>query len=262
MAQEFNKSDFADLIFRVDLIDLISSDILHLFPDLKRFEEFTPSNLDAVKGKDIKPAQLLAYIVYTYDMSSPYVKKYNDDILKRKKAVCDAVLFRRLPTGDFCPLVRQIILCQNEIVNRMIIRYLRIIKNQYWDSICTYMEALMIANTCLLDPKMDSKEKKENLAMSITLRKELGELQAAFLAEQNVDLSLSLYDAIEEEELMTPEYVAEKTFMKENIQYFNPYQNKLPLDVFMKKVQNGESTWEWDNKEILQNKRDAYVGQE
>lgn len=143
----------------------------------------------------------------------------------------------------------------------MIIRYLRIIKNQYWDSICTYMEALMIANTCLLDPKMDSKEKKENLAMSITLRKELGELQAAFLAERNVDLSLSLYDAIEEEELMTPEYVAEKTFMKENIQYFNPYQNKLPLDVFMKKVQNGESTWEWDNKEILQNKRDAYVGQ-
>jgi hypothetical protein len=109
---------------------------------------------------------------------------------------------------------------------------------------------------------MDSKEKKENLAMSITLRKELGELQAAFLAEQNVDLSLSLYDAIEEEELMTPEYVAEKTFMKENIQYFNPYQNKLPLDVFMKKVQNGESTWEWDNKEILQNKREAYVGQE
>lgn len=260
MTTEFNKSDFEKLRFRVDLIDLLETDILHVFPELKYREEFSPSNLVEASSKHAKIGQILAFIVYVYDFNSPYAKKYNDDILKRKKVVADAVLFGRNPLGEFYTPVTNIIQCKNDTVNKMIICFLRILKNQYWSSLCTYQEALRISEACLLNPEIESKDKKANLEMAITLRKEIAQIQQSFLVDGNSNLESALYDAIEDEELATPEFIALKLFQKEKPMYFNPYHNRLPIDKFMEKLKNGESVYEWDNPDLIQRKRERDDG--
>ena len=245
---EFLKSDFEKLRFRVDLIDVLNCDILHSFPEIRYFPEFSEGICTSL---GLKFSQVFAYICLAYDMNSPYVKKY-DDIIKRKKTVADAVLFRRKQSGDFIPEVNKLISCEFPEVNRMIIRFCRMLKSDEWTSHITYQEAKKNAELLLLDPKLESQDKKTNFDISVKLRKEIQELKQYFLADDaNRNLVNSLYDAIDEEELMTPEFVALKDFQREHLELFNPYVNKIPINKYMERLLEGASTFEWDNPDLV-----------
>lgn len=254
---EFNKSDFEKLKFRVDKIDLLNSDVLKLFPELPHFKEFyTPAIKELELDGTVKFAQVFAFICYVYDNNSPYAKKYADDIMKRKKVVADACFFPRNNSGEFKKSAENVITCRNAIFNAMVIRFLRILKNPHWSSLCTYMDALSLSELAMIDSTIESKEKRDHLGMTITLREEIQKLQETFLGDNNPNLEMALYNAIEDEEMCTPEYIGLKEFQKENPNFFNPYTNKLPIRTFMEKLKNGESVYEWDNREIILNKEE------
>jgi len=250
MDGNFNKSDFDKLKFRVDLIDILSCDIIHSFPELKYFPEFGADKL-AKLPKVLKFTQVFTYICYTYDFNSPYVKAY-DSLLKRKKMACNAALFKRQPNGEFVEDVTEMILCGNEIINAMIIRFLRVLKNIKWGSMIAYLEAKLIADKSLIDAKVEPKDRKISMDTSTTLEKNISRLQQEiFEKEDNPNLIISLYDSIEDEEIFTPEFVALKQFQRENLPFCNPYTNKIPAEEYMRLQTEGESTFEWDNYDLV-----------
>lgn len=251
MDNNFNKTDFDYLLFKVHLVDLKNCDIYKQFPDLVYYPEFSKENFEKIP-KRFKPAQILAYIAYTYDINSPYVKVY-DHLIKRKKQTANAALFDKRATGEFVPDAEMIIANKNTIVNAMIIRYRRLLKNSAWSSLISYTEALYDCEQVLVNPMAESKEKTANLAMSITLRKEIETLQKDFLGnDEGGDIIKELYSAIEDVELSTPEFIAFKLFKKENLELFNPYTNRIPLKKYMELIKEGKSTKEYDNPELIQ----------
>lgn len=251
MDNNFNKTDFNNLLFAVHLVDLKNCDVHKQFPDLTFYPEFSKENFEKLP-KRFKPAQILAYIAYTYDINSPYVKVY-DHLIKRKKQAANAALFDKRATGEFVPDAEMIIANKNSIVNAMIVRYRRILKNSKWNSLVSYTEALYAAESVLIDAMADHKEKSANLTMSITLRQEIELLEKDFLGnDESGDIIKELYSAIEDVELSTPEYIAFKIFKKENFKLFNPYTNKIPLKKVMELIKEGKSIKEYDNPELTQ----------
>ena len=251
MDNNFNKTDFNNLLFAVHLVDLKNCDVHKQFPDLTFYPEFSKENF-AKLPKQFKPAQILAYIAYTYDINSPYVKVY-DHLIKRKKQAANAALFDKDSSGKFTTDAELILSNKNSIVNAMIIRYLRIIKNSKWSSLISYTEALNAAELVLVSPMADHKEKSANLTMSITLREEIEVLQKSFLSnDESGDIIKELYSAIEDVDLATPEFIAFKLFKKEHIELFNPYTHSLPLEKVMQLIKEGKSIKKYDNPELTQ----------
>lgn len=250
MDNNFNKTDFDNLLFKVHLVDLKNCDIHKQFPDLIYYPEFSKANFEKLPRR-FSPAQILAYIAYVYDINSPYVKVY-DHLIKRKKQAANAALFDKRVTGEFVPDAEVIISNRNSIVNAMIIRYLRVLKNSKWSSLISYYEALSSSELALISPMTESKERAANLTMNITLRKEIELLEKEFLGKDDGgDIIKELYNAIEDVELSTPEFIALKQFKKENIELFNPYINRIPIAKYMQLVKDGLSTKEFDNPELI-----------
>lgn len=251
MDSNFNKTDFDNLLFPVHLVDLKNCDVHRQFPDLVYYPEFSKENFEKLP-KRFKPAQILAYIAFTYDINSPYVKVY-DHLIKRKKQAANAALFDKRATGEFVPDAEIIISNKNDVVNAMIIRYLRIIKNSKWSSLISYLEALSATELVLITPMAYHKERVANLQMNITIRKEVEILQKEFLCnDESGDIIKELYSAIEDVELATPEFIAFKMFKKEHLELFNPYTNKIPLKKVMELIKEGKSIKEYNNPELIQ----------
>ncbi len=230
---KYNKDEYQKLRFRVDEVDVLSYDPIISFPEIKYYPELSDSNLISGLVMNNLYGQIFAWIVYAYDPTSPYVR-LNDGIIKRKTEAMEAVGISKNKNGKYDQFIERILTNGNEEVNRMIIRFLKLVRNSQWAILSTYQETLYRQ---LDELRSGSAEKdKDTISNTQTLSKEIDELQLTFLTNDDSSyLREALYDAIEIENLaLKPEDIARLALMKENPHLFNPYtDDKRPIKDFI-----------------------------
>jgi hypothetical protein len=230
---KYNKDEYKKLRFRVDEIDVLSYDPRVSFPEINYYPELSDKAL--ISGLVMKNmyGQIFAWIVYAYDPTSPYVR-LNDGIIKRKTEAMEAVGISKNKNGKYDDNIERILINKDEEVNRMIIGFLKRVRNSQWAILCSYQETLYRQ---LDELRSGSAEKdKDTISNTQILSKEIEELQFTFLTNDNSDtLREALYDAIEIENLaLKPEDIARLALMKENPHLFNPYiDDKRPIKDFI-----------------------------
>lgn len=121
MELEFQASDFERLMFRIDeMPDKV--DPVDYYPKLKKWSEFGPQTGN--KGMSIfMKNKVFRWIVLMYDKESPFRTKISDAI-KRKLEVAKYVkLITSFNLID--PEVKEILQGNDEVINRMIVAYVR-----------------------------------------------------------------------------------------------------------------------------------------
>lgn len=116
---EFKAQDFDDILFPVHSLKK-GMDILEIFPSLKPYREFKlplPGAISLVK--------LFKFIVFAYDSKSPYVTQI-DNLKERKIMAAKDAGFSTGHNTGFHSSVIDMLNCDNDSANEMIIRYLRI----------------------------------------------------------------------------------------------------------------------------------------
>ncbi len=121
---ELKKTDFDKLQYNVHAIEE-SADILALFPDLKRFPEFIEPISIIKDGQPltINKNKILKYVFYCYDKNSPFI--YEKNLIRRKILCAQQAGFKVNELGKFNDVIDNILKGNNDIVNRMIIRFVR-----------------------------------------------------------------------------------------------------------------------------------------
>lgn len=210
--------DFDKMLWHVHKLDLDRDDVFEKIPDINYYDVFK-------KEVPVPKNKVIAYIVYSYDMNSPFVRKY-DNVNRRKRfAAKKAGLVSK--DGDIEDNVESMMSGDNIIINGMILGYCRIQNNDDWGLMQTFREAMYKGEANLLNPKDNDKEKDiiDNLTK---LRKELKELGIKFLVNDKTDgLVYDFHTAIESDDLIPrPEEIARRIQLKEQVlpNWVNPYR--------------------------------------
>lgn len=214
---DYNDSSFSGLMFNVFRVPE-KSDILKTFPSLNRYKEFSAEmSLD----RNI----VLRYIIYMYDQRTPL--RAIDNIFKRKN---EAAILAKFPEDKKNPFKKEyedVILNKNQVVNRMIIRFVRIQKNPSFSQLVSYEEAFYNQLEKLrTDDREDQEKTKDLIGNTNQLRKNIDELTADLLSgDENRNLQEELYTQIEYEQLgLSPEDIALKAQNGEDpLCGYNPY---------------------------------------
>lgn len=127
---ELKAEDFDKLQYNVSVLD-VKTDILNFFPDLKRFKEFNSQLTKFVlKEKewheeliDIDKNKVLKYVFYCYDKKTPFLSEKN--LIRRKILCIQEAGFSAKKDGLFEKDVDDILKGYNDVVNRMIVRFVR-----------------------------------------------------------------------------------------------------------------------------------------
>jgi hypothetical protein len=124
--QLFADRDFASLMYPVQDLKKGES-VLKKFPALLKMASF-----ENYHKQEMAPEQVLLdinavirYIVYAYDRESPIVKRFMNDVEKRKTTACDYAGFPYDDKGMFSMDVDNMMKCKNRYINVMIIDYVR-----------------------------------------------------------------------------------------------------------------------------------------
>lgn len=258
---EFTAKDCKDMYWsNIASIDVLACDVLKTFPSLSQWTDFAVFYYDNNKSEiGMSNGQLISLIAFVYDKNSPYAKKYLD-INRRKRVVLDHLGLERKQKSRFNDKVEDVLSCKNNLVNDAIMQFLRLQQDSHWQSLVSYLELKAQVEKNIIDPKLELKDKKDSLAMSSKLRVEIDGLQQEFLlGEKNDALINNLYDTIQEEQMLSPEYIAEQTFNGQTIKEYDPHDNPLPIDIYMKLRLAGKSVYPWDNEDlILKAKRERF----
>lgn len=219
MELEFQQSDFARLMFRIDeMPDKV--DPYEYYPKLKKWTEFAPQ-----KGKKgmsiIFKNRVFKYIVLMYDKESPFRVKISDT-MKRKLEVARYVkMITNFNVID--PEVREIIRGENKAVNGMIIAYVRMHRNSQY-ALVVGLENMFYDGLFLIQNGGTPKKQ------ITTTQRELEDAVTELLNQDNdksSELRDDLFSYIEEERLndLRPEGIADifasgkKPFEGEDIDY-------------------------------------------
>ncbi len=127
---DLKKEDFEKLQYNVHPIEM-DVNILKFFPDLTRFKEF---NAELTKPEfiekqwidvpmDIDKNKVLRYVFYCYDKKTPFLSEKN--LIRRKMLCIQEAGFKPKKDGLFEKNVDDILKGYNDIVNRMIVRFVR-----------------------------------------------------------------------------------------------------------------------------------------
>lgn len=127
---DLKAEDFEKLQYNVHAVEK-DADILKAFPDLTRFKEFSePLVKFVLKEKDWVPEQLnldrnmvLRYVFYCYDKKTPFLSEKN--LIRRKILCVQEAGFVAGKDGNFHKEVDDVLRGYNEVVNRMIVRFVR-----------------------------------------------------------------------------------------------------------------------------------------
>ncbi len=205
----FKGQDFKDILFPVHTLKR-DVDIFVSFPKLEQFEEFN-AKLPASLPLD----KVFKYIVFAYDQKSPYFLQIEDLVERKKSAVVDAG-FQPSHKKGFSKSVRGMLNCQNDLINRMIIRYCRL-QSKDFTNLISSQEAFYQINLQLLkgisaadeDAVKSAKEKaaldKAAEDFNVRLNEKARRLQSQ---ENNESIADELWNMAEEEAIrskLTPE---------------------------------------------------------
>ena len=116
---EFKPKDFDGLLYNVHALKK-SMGIFDAYPDLLSHKEFAlkvPASLPINK--------VFSYIVFVYDKKSPYVTLIDELRARKLQAALDCG-FRTTHQRGFSDSVISMLNCENDNINEMIVRYLRL----------------------------------------------------------------------------------------------------------------------------------------
>jgi len=137
----FKPIDYKEILYPVHTLKK-GMGIFDAFPKLLDYEEFgvrLPGELSINK--------VFKYIVYAYDQKSPFVTQIDDLIIRKKEAVQEAGFIAK--NNSFSAVVKDMLNCENEKVNKMIIRYCRL-QGKDFTNLMASQEAFYQINVQLL----------------------------------------------------------------------------------------------------------------
>lgn len=142
-------------------------DVMSLQPKqnpLEEFEFFRKHKVFYVPLIQMNSKKVLKYIALVYDKNSPLHDAY-PDIYKKKIVACELSQFVKEPNGQFNGKVSDMISCDNEFINAMIIRYVTGMKSAIYHKFVMFSElferesaSLLLGKSKIDDFKKISKE--------------------------------------------------------------------------------------------------------
>ena len=162
-----------------------------LHPDFVAFVNERKDNL-----KSLQTVQIIKYIVCCYDKESPLVDAYKKRWSVKKR---ESAIFAQLPQKEnthFSEDADNVIFCQNEVINRIILRYTYLLHDRLWQTYVIYNEMYLHQSEELIrydfQNPTHAKAAKENLD---TLNKDIEELEyKIFSGEETKKMKDLLYE--------------------------------------------------------------------
>lgn len=129
---QYKEADFQNLKFPV----FGFTEILEAFPRLASFPEFQ------IKDPTFDIDKVIQYVAFCYDIESPFVKEYATDIVTRKNLSAKYAGFPKTPgTHDkWLEQYQEIIDGKNSLVIKMVVRYIRLLRNLLYQRFVTLLE--------------------------------------------------------------------------------------------------------------------------
>lgn len=183
--------------------------VIDVYPHLKKYPELNPK---LVKLPRLSFDKVLRYIMIFY---SNNVLRYTiPEVIRRKREAAYIAGFNiGQNTGRFRPEVERMMLCENEDINKMIVRFLRRSENKKFLQLCVFEEARAKQMQKLIDG-ISEKEKEltkvviENVK---TLSDDIERLEQDLLNEDTSQNLIELiYDEVDYSNLgLSPEDIVE-----------------------------------------------------
>lgn len=199
-----NKEDFERCL--VNPFDLLKADnVIEEYPLFKTYKTFS----EPIK-EEVILNRVLAYIVCVYDKNSPF--QTHDNIIRIKSDAAELCNFPRASNSEtkYYKDYMDIISCNNQTVNAMIISYCRIQGSFEWTELVTYRDKFFNM-TLQLQNTGDASEEKTIIANIKSIKSIYKEVYDDFLSnDRNKNLEATAIDAIEMEILgLRPEDIAQ-----------------------------------------------------
>lgn len=193
-----------------------------LHPDIAFFVENRPDNTE------LSTEQIIKYIVACYDKESPLVISYKRRWAIKKRESAIVAGFKPMDDGYFEELAHDLILCKNEAINRLILKYLWVQHDKLFETYVIYNEMSLNQATEILKYEYQqpahAKAAKENLD---TINKDIEELEfKIFSGEETKRLKDMLYE--ESGNILNelrPERIAVRLENGQQPVDYNPYGN-------------------------------------
>lgn len=129
---KYKKEDFENMVFDVYPYSK-DRDILSLFPDLQKHEEFT------AEIHEVNKDQLLTYIFFMYDKGSPLVIDITDVETRKDEALILAGYKQKY--GKWDPVIKEFRNLQNEDVNKIITKLFLLQHSKKFETLVSLEEA-------------------------------------------------------------------------------------------------------------------------
>lgn len=192
-----------------------------LHPDLDLFVKERKDEL-----KSLSTEQIIRYIVLCYDKESPVVDAYKKRWAVKKRESAIGAGLRLNTNGKFSKEVDDLIFCHDEVIDRVILRYLYLLHDRLWQTYTIYNEMYLHQSAEILlynyQQPGHAKAAKENLD---TLGKDIEELEfKIFSGEETKKLKDMLYE--ESANILNelrPEKIAVRLEQKQPAVDYNPY---------------------------------------
>ena len=192
----FNLFDFGKLFIPIHKEE---GNYKEKFPVFTKYEEFK-----ADPGVDFDT--LIKYIVLAFDINTPLRHTYNDVYEMRVKAAQIAGF--KVKNGKFDKDVEAILVCNNPVTNRMIMRYVVMIDNEDYATLVAFTEALRKQQEKILAGDTDKEKTKDLIENINNLKNSIKELKESLIGDSQ-DLKRTLYEFVESNVLgILPEEVA------------------------------------------------------
>lgn len=133
--KQYKSEEFKDLMFDISKVD-VSHSITEKYPQLKKVFKTRDRNSCAESNLDFQ--KVIRYIILAYDKGSPCIRDFPEISMRKNRALLEAG-FRK---GEgWRREIKQMAACENKMINSMIIRYIRLHRNQKWASMLVLQEA-------------------------------------------------------------------------------------------------------------------------
>ena len=181
--------------FEKTLIDVSSESAVKEFAALHSdLAEWVQTREDGLKS--LSTEQVVKYIVCCYDKESPLVYSYKKRWAVKKRESAIYAQFPKNETGHFTEDADSIIFCQNDKINRLILRYLYLLHDRLFQTYVIYNEMYLHQSEELMRYEFaqpaHAKAAKENLD---TLNKDIEELEyKIFSGEETKKMKDLLYE--------------------------------------------------------------------
>jgi hypothetical protein len=181
--------------FEKTLIDVSSESAVKQFAALHSdLESWVQSREDGLKS--LKTNEIIKYIVCCYDKESPLVYSYKKRWVIKKRESAIYAQFPKEENGDFNVDAEKIIFCQNDVINRVILRYLYLLHDRMFQTYVIYSEMLLKQSAELMRGEFQqpahAKAAKENYDV---LNSDIEELESKiFSGEETKKMKDLLYE--------------------------------------------------------------------